>query len=90
MDHCNSSGELCQTLFETPLHQLRDELHSIPTEMMKLETIALAEQFDLHEYHRESARNFLRKESIVTAICAGGIDRGMRLLLNSDDPEGCE
>lgn len=48
----------------TPLQQLRDELHSIRAEMMKLETAALAEQFDLHEYHRESARNLLHYLSL--------------------------
>jgi pyruvate kinase len=46
------------------LQRLRDELDSIRAEMVELETAALAEQFDLHECHRESAKNLLHYLSL--------------------------
>ena len=54
-------GESSETIH---LQQLRAELHSIRAEMVKLETAALAEQFDLHECHRESAKNLLHYLSL--------------------------
>ena len=46
------------------LQQLREELDSIRAEMVELEKAALAEQFDLHESHRESAKNLLHYLSL--------------------------
>ena len=52
------SGEMVQ------LQQLKDELNIIRVEMLELETNALAGQFDLHEFHTESARNLLHYLSL--------------------------
>lgn len=43
----------------TPLDQLIKQLTAIRVEMLDLETTTLAEQRDLHESHRESAKNLL-------------------------------
>ena len=43
----------------TPLDQLIKQLTAIRAEMLDLETTTLAEQRDLHESHRESAKNLL-------------------------------
>jgi pyruvate kinase len=44
---------------ETQLNQLIEELSAIRSEMLALEATALADQFDLHESHVESAKNLL-------------------------------
>lgn len=44
---------------QAQLDQLIEELSTIRTEMLTLEAAALADQFDLHESHLESAKNLL-------------------------------
>lgn len=44
---------------ESQLEQLIEELSAIRSEMLTLEATALADQFDLHESHVESAKNLL-------------------------------
>jgi pyruvate kinase len=44
---------------ETVLDQLIKQLSAIRCEMTELENITLAEQYDLHESHRDSAKNML-------------------------------
>ena len=44
---------------ESQLDRLREILGAIHSEMLTLETAALADQFDLHESHAESAKNLL-------------------------------
>lgn len=56
--HTVESGELVQ------LQLLKDELTTIRSEMVELETNALAEQFDLHESQTQSARNLLHYLSL--------------------------
>lgn len=45
--------------YEAQLVQLIEELSAIRSEMLTLEAAALADQFDLHESHVESAKNLL-------------------------------
>ena len=47
-----------------PLRELKDQLEIIRSEMLELETNALAGQFDLHESQGESARNLLHYLSL--------------------------
>lgn len=44
---------------ETTLDQLIEQISAIRSEMMELETAALAEQYDLHDSHRDSAKNLV-------------------------------
>ena len=44
---------------DSQMEWLREELGAIRSEMLTLETVALADQFDLHESHAESAKNLL-------------------------------
>jgi pyruvate kinase len=63
--HCLRAGLLEAPLAailetdETTLDQLIEQISAIRSEMMELETAALAEQYDLHDSHRDSAKNLV-------------------------------
>ena len=58
MDHRADTANY-STPHEAQLDQLIEELSTIRSEMLTLEEAALADQFDLHESHIESAKNLL-------------------------------